>query len=100
MNVGPALIDYLVEFYAVAEIRAFWKQAGDALMTRSTVLIHINKTKYGDQEAEGLNLATPAEQTAFMEACKAAINRLEGGSGYNPSQHSAMTDFSRRYVGT
>lgn len=98
MDLGPAFIDYLVEFYPEIQIRAFWKEAGDALISRSTCLIHITGTGYKGQSSTGINLATPAEQQAFMFACKQAIARLNGTTTVDPSQLATGIDFSRRPV--
>jgi len=98
VDFGPTFIDYLVEFYPENQIRAFWKEAGDALISRSTCLIHITGTAFKGQSSTGVNLATPAEQQAFMAACKQAINRLDGTTALDPSQLATGIDFSRRPV--
>ena len=98
MDFGPNLIDYLVEFYSAQQIRTFWKEAGDALMSRSTCLIHIKDTSFKGQTSTGIALATPQEQQAFMAACKQALNRLEGVTSIDAAQLATGVDFSRRPV--
>lgn len=98
MDFGPVFIDYLVEFYSATQIRAFWKEAGDALMSRSTVLIHITGTTFKGETSSGINLATTAEQQAFMAACKAALNRLDGTTSIDANRLAVGIDFSRRFV--
>ena len=98
MDLGPALISYLVEFYPANQIRGFWKQAGDALMSKSTCLIHTTQTGYEGQTSQGIMLTTAAEQTAFMDACQTAINKLEGATSIDPSRLATGIDFSRRPV--
>lgn len=98
MNFGPAYIDYLVEFYPENQIRAFWKEAGDALISRSTCLIQITKTGYKGQSSEGLALATPEEQQAFMSACKAAIDRIHGKTTVDPSQLGTSVNYSMQIL--
>lgn len=98
MDFGPAFIDYLVEFYAENQIRGFWKEAGDALMSRSTCLIHIAETDYQGASSKGIALATAAEQQAFMSACKQAIARINGTKTVDPNQLGTGVDYSRRAV--
>lgn len=98
MDFGTIFIDYLVEFYNSDQIRAFWKEAGDALISRSTCLIHITGTAFEGQSSNGITLASPAEQQAFMAVCKHALNRLAGTTALDPSQLATGIDFSRRPV--
>jgi hypothetical protein len=100
MNVGEATADYLAEFYTVAEIREAWKAAGDALASRSTVVIHLSAHSSAGGSGSGINLANAQECAAFMTACKAALV-MKGEDVTVPASSLAVgTDFSRRYVGT
>ena len=51
MQIGATLINYLAEFYTAAEIRGFWKQAGDAL-TFDKALVESTQEKAAEGEAE------------------------------------------------
>lgn len=82
---NPETVQYLKKFYTVEQIEAFWKQAGDALMTRSTTLIHLTNQSAEGGSMGGLALSTPEEQQAFMAACREAIRlKGEGASGVSP----------------
>lgn len=96
---GAELVDYLVEFYTAEQIRAFWKQAGDAMAARVSTVIHINAGAQDGRSHSGIALATPAEFRDFMGACKAAVAELEG-TGVPAGSLGASADFSQRYVGT
>lgn len=99
MDIGPALIDYLVEFYNEEQIRGFWKEAGDALVSRSTCLIHITGTSFQGQSSQGIALATSAEQSAFMSICKQAIAQIAGVAvTIRPEQLATGVDYSFRPV--
>lgn len=99
MDIGPALLDYLVEFYNEDQIRSFWKEAGDALASRSTCLIHITGTSFQGQSSNGINLATPAEQAAFMTLCKQALAQISGvAATIRPEQLATGIDYSYRPV--
>lgn len=99
MDIGTALLDYLVEFYNEEQIRTFWRQAGDALASRSTCLIHITGGSFQGQSNSGMNLATAAEQSAFMQVCKQAIARINGvAPTVRPEQLATTVDFSHRPV--
>lgn len=99
MDIGPALLDYLVEFYNEEQIRSFWKEAGDALASRSTCLIHITGTSFQGQSSSGIALATSAEQAAFMSLCKQAIAQISGvAATIRPEQLATGIDYSYRPV--
>lgn len=98
MGIGTALINYLVEFYSVDEIKAFWKQAGDALVSRSTTVIHITGTSFEGQSSNGMALSTPQECQEFMAACEAAIARKSETTSLDPARLGTQVDFSRRAV--
>lgn len=100
MSVGEATAQYLAEFYSVDDIRDAWKKAGDALASRSTVVIHMSSQSSAGGSGSGINLASAEECAAFMTACQDAL-RLKGETVPVPaSSLAAGTDFSRRYVGT
>lgn len=96
MDTSSALIASLVEFYPASQIRAFWKEAAEALMSRSTVLIHINTTGFQGTSSGGLTLSTPQEIASFIGACKAAIAQIEGTTTVDPSTLGTGIDFSQR----
>jgi len=93
-----ALIDSLVEFYDATEIRGFWKQALDALISRSATVIHISSMSEDGQASAGIALSTQAEIRGFIETCKAAIAQLEGDNLVDPDTLGRGTDWSRRRV--
>lgn len=93
------LIDSLVEFYEVEEIRAFWKQVFEARMSRSQEPVHITSTSFAGNNASGIVLSTPQEMDEFMRACQAAIATLEESTSGTPaSQLGSTVDFSQRCV--
>lgn len=96
MDTSSALISSLVEFYSAAQIRGFWKDAADALMSRSTVLIHINSTGFAGSSSGGMALSTPEEIGSFIGACKAALNQIEGTTTVDPTTLGTGVDYSRR----
>ena len=98
MDLGPTFISYLVEFYPANQIRGFWKQAGDALISKSTCLIHTTQTGYEGQTSQGITLATSEEQQAFMNACQAAIHQLEGTTSIDPNRLATGIKFNFRPV--
>lgn len=92
------LIDSLVEFYDETEIRGFWKQALDALVSRSSTIIHINSMSEDGQASGGIALSTPGEIRGFIETCKGAIAKLEGNNPVDPDTLGRGTDWSHRRV--
>lgn len=98
MALDQTLVDYLAEFYDEAAIRAMWKQAGDALASCSTTLIHITTDTMAGQSSSGMRLSTAQEQRDFMAACKAAIAQLNDETTVDASHLGTGVDFSRRPV--
>lgn len=96
---NPETVAYLVEFYEVAQIKAFWKQVGDALLSRSSTTVHLTSSTVEGASASGLVLSTPAEQQAFMASCREALRQLnEEDQSTDPASLGHSTDFSRRPV--
>lgn len=98
MDFGETYIQGLVEFYSVEQIRGFWKQALDAMMSRSTENIHISGTSFEGQSGTGVVLSSPAEQSAFCTACAIAIRRLGGDNSVPAASLGTGVDFSQRAV--
>lgn len=76
MNV-PLLTDSLVEFYDLAEIRAIWRQILDAAFGRVQLPMQINARSRDGSSTSGMLVSSLAEAEGYMQACKAAINRLD-----------------------
>lgn len=98
MDYISALVESLVEFYTVEQIRDFWKQTADAMMARTTVNLHFNNTAFEGQSGSAITLSTPQEQAAFIGACKQAIAQLEGSTAVPVSALGTGVDFSNRAV--
>jgi hypothetical protein len=92
---ADALVVSLVEFYNVDQIRGFWKEAADALMSKSTCLIHITSTGFAGQNSSGMTLSTSQEISAFINACRKAIAQKEGTTTVDPASLGTGIDFSR-----
>ena len=91
-------VAFLVEFYKPGEIRAFWKQVGEALMSRSQTIVQVTSSSFEGGSATGMALNTPAEQQSFMSACREALRQLEGTTTVDPATLGTPVDFSRRMV--
>lgn len=98
MDVQSAIVQSLKEFYSVTEIRQFWKQAADALMSGMTTMIVINQTGFEGQTSAGIQLSTQEEKASFITACKMAINQLNGVSGVDPSSLGSPVSFAGRVL--
>lgn len=99
MASGSTLVDSLVEFYEVAEIRAFWKQVFDARASRSREPVQITNSSFEGGSASGIVLTTPAEMDEFIRACQAAIAIKTGSTTGTPaSQLGSGADFSQRIL--
>jgi hypothetical protein len=100
VDLGSELVHYLVAFYSADQVRAFYKQAGDAAAARTKTTIVINQGSTDARSHSGIALATPSEFAAFMNACRQALDRLGGGTGLVDKPAGSYDDFSHRIVGT
>lgn len=93
-------VAYLAEFYTAEQIRAFWKQAGDALMARVSKAVTITSSSFEGGSVTGIVLNNAEEMQAFMAACRAALAQLdEDDDGtVDPNTLGRVTDFSRAPV--
>lgn len=98
MDVQSALILSLVEFYPAASIRDLWKQASDALASRSTSAITINATTFDGQTSSGIALAGANEMANFIGACIAALKKIGADTTSDPAELGSGIDFSRRIL--
>jgi len=98
VDVQSALIESLVKFYPVASIEALWKQALDALTSRSTSAITINAPGFDGQTSSGIALSGPDEIANFIGACKAAIKQINGDTTTDSSNLGTGVSFGRRYL--
>ena len=73
----PLLTDSLVEFYDITEIRAMWKQILDATMGRVQLPMQINSRSRDGSTAGSILVSTMAEAEGYIQACKAAVLRLD-----------------------
>lgn len=98
MDVSSALIKSLVKFYPVAQIEAMWKQAADALASRSLSAITITATGFDGQTSSGIALSGPDEIANFIGACEAAIAQINGTTTTDSSNLGTGVTFGRRYL--
>jgi hypothetical protein len=85
----------LAEFHTPEEIREMWRQVLTASMERVAVNIHVNASSKPDGRASsGINLATAAEQEAFMADCSLALESIEARASVGP-RHA---DFSAKLI--
>lgn len=98
MDVQSALILSLVEFYPEDSIRSLWKQAAEALTSRSTSAITINATTFDGQTSSGIALSDPNEIANFISACSAAIKKIRGDTSVDPSDLGTPVSFASRVL--
>ena len=96
MDVQSALILSLVKFYPVAQIEAMWRQALDALVSRSTSTLTITGTTFDGSTSTGMVLNTPEEIANFISACEAAVNQINGVTTANPADLGTPPSFACR----
>lgn len=93
-----ALVDSLVEFLSVAEIRAEWRKVFVALASRSTEPIQVVQQNFEGGSTGGIVLSTRQEMEEFIQACQAAIRIKEGDTDTPASQLGSSADFSSRIL--
>lgn len=93
---NPVILSYLKKFYSVEEIEDFWKQAGDALLSKQTLNLHLNSRGRDGSSSTAVVLSNSQEQAIFMATCEQAIADLQGTSAHD--QGGTHADFSRGAV--
>lgn len=93
-------VSYLKQFYERAEILAFWKVAGDALMSRTSEKVTITSDSLEGASSSAIVLNTPAEMQSFMASCEEAIRQIDADDieGADPNSFGTSVDFSNRAV--
>jgi conjugal transfer/entry exclusion protein len=96
----PLLTDSLVEFYDIVEIRSQWRQILDACLGRVQLPMQINSRSRDGSTAGSIVVSTLAEAEGYIQACKAAVQRLDptATTAVHPDHLGTGVDFSQRPV--
>jgi hypothetical protein len=94
------LTDSLVEFYDLNEIRTLWRQILDATMGRVQLPMQISSRSRDGSTAGAVIVSSMAEAEGYIQACKAAVQRLDpdATTAVHPDHLGTGVDFSQRPV--
>lgn len=80
MDAHENIVEGLITFYSVTEIRSQWQQVHASLGQRARETVTITSKTVDGRTTSAATLSTPEEKHAYIAACRDALARLEGAA--------------------